>query len=207
MRIRPSRVIALIAILLAHVLILRLLRLVEVRPGGSAESEPAMVLLLLPALRTAPARPPTVQLDDLKSTRPAVEPPEASVPAPVEVAPESSPEAVEPPAPIDWANEAAIVARRRLEDAAKAAEQAAALSNWRSHVMPGPLKPGPQFRWDYANTHRVESIPRGGIVINITDRCAIVFTGLFVLGGCRIGHQEVHGDLFEHMRDPQAATN
>ena len=206
MRIRPSRVIALTAILLAHVLVLRLLRLMETRPVGSAESEPPMVLLLLPALRCAPPRPVTVQRDDLRSAKPPVLP-EPSQPTPIEVAPQAGPEAAEPPTLIDWANEAAIVAKGRLGDAAKAAEQAAALSSWRSHVMPGPLKPGPQFRWDYANTHRIEAAARGGIVVNITDRCAIVFTGLFMLGGCRIGHQEVHDDLFEHMRDPQAATN
>src|SRR5262249_7327159 len=143
---------------------------------------------------------------DLTSVRPP-DVPEPSVSAPIDVPPESSPEAAEPHSPIDWAHEAAIVAKGRLRDAAKAAEQATALSNWRAHVMPGPLKAGPQFRWDYASTHRVESLGRGGIAINITDRCAIVFTGLFVLGGCRIGHQEVHGDLFEHMRDPQATTN
>ncbi len=206
MRIRPSRVIALIAILLAHVVLLRLLRLAAIRPDGSAESEPAMVLLLLPALRPAPPRPPTVHREELQSTRPRVVP-EPSLAAPIEVPPEPAPEATEPPALIDWANEAAIAAKGRLEDADRAAAQAAALSNWRSHVMPGPLQPGRQFRWDYASTHRVEAIARGGIVINITDRCSIVFTGLFVLGGCKIGHQEVHGDLFEHMRDARAPTN
>jgi hypothetical protein len=205
MRIRPSRLIALIAILLAHVLVLRLLRLVEIHPRGSTESEPAMVLLVLPALRTAPPRPPTVQRDAPQSTKPRVVP-EPSLPTPIEVTPETRREAAEPPALIDWANEAAIVAKRRLGDAAKAAEQAAALSSWRSPVMAGALKPSPQFRWDYASTHRVQGAARGGIVINITDRCAIVFTGLFVLGGCKIGHQAVHGDLFERMRDPQAES-
>ena len=205
MRIRPSRVIALTAILLAHLSILRLLRLIEIRPGGSAESEPAMVLLLLPALRTVPPRTQTVRRHDLPSAQPPVVP-ELSLPASIAATPQTRPEAAEPPALIDWATEAAIVAKARLGDAAKAAEQAEALSSWRAHVLPGPPQPGPQFRWDYASTHRIEAAARGGIVVNITDRCAIVFTGLFLLGGCRIGHQEVHGDLFEHMRDADAAT-
>ena len=44
----------------------------------------------------------------------------------------------------------------------------------------------PRFGWDYARTHRVEPLPEGGLLINLSDRCAVV---LYVLPipVCRIG--------------------
>ena len=69
--------------------------------------------------------------------------------------------------------------------------------------MPAPWVPhGPEFRWDYAATHRLESTP-GGLIINLSDRCLIVTNGLMLLPLCRIGEIPAHGDLFAHMDDPK----
>ncbi len=104
---------------------------------------------------------------------------------------------------IDWDKQADAVVADRAEREAEAARRASALSRWREHVMPAPwTSHGPQFRWDYAATHRFQSTP-GGLVINITDRCFIVTTGLFVLPVCRIGETPAYGDLFAHMDDPK----
>jgi hypothetical protein len=58
----------------------------------------------------------------------------------------------------------------------------------------------PRFGWDYARTHRVEPLPEGGLLINLSDRCAVV---LYVLPipVCRIGRIPPDGGLFDHMRD------
>lgn len=108
-----------------------------------------------------------------------------------------------PRAPIDWLGEAGAVVADRAQRAADAARRAGALSRWRAHVMPSPLVPhGPEFRWDYAATHRVVVTPGRGIVINFSDRCSILISAGAILPFCAIGHLPVYGDLFEHMNDP-----
>ena len=65
---------------------------------------------------------------------------------------------------------------------------------------PAPTPPAPQFGWDYAATHRVQHLPEGGLLINLSDRCAVV---LYVLPipVCKIGHIPVDGGLFDHLHD------
>ncbi len=67
--------------------------------------------------------------------------------------------------------------------------------------QPAPAPAAPKFGWDYASTHRLEGLPRGGILINLNDHCALVFYGLMLFPGCRIGRIAVNGHLFDHMRD------
>ncbi len=59
----------------------------------------------------------------------------------------------------------------------------------------------PQFDWDYARTHRVESIPQGGIIIHLNDNCVVVMTPL-PFASCSPFKREANGELFKHMRDP-----
>jgi hypothetical protein len=51
--------------------------------------------------------------------------------------------------------------------------------------------------------HPVESIASGGIIVRISDRCAVVIT-LLAMPVCQIGKKSAHGDLFEHMDDAAA---
>jgi hypothetical protein len=103
---------------------------------------------------------------------------------------------------IDWEKESDAAVAHRGELASEAERRASALSRWREHVMPGSPPPRPQFRWDYAATHRLETTP-GGLVINVSDRCFIVTNGLMVLPVCRIGKIPAYGDLFADMDDPK----
>jgi hypothetical protein len=59
------------------------------------------------------------------------------------------------------------------------------------------------FNWDYARTHRFEALPMGGTLINLTDRCSLVFTFPILIGTCRLGKNEARADLFTHMRDAE----
>jgi hypothetical protein len=65
---------------------------------------------------------------------------------------------------------------------------------------PAAVSPTPEFGWDYARTHRVEPLPGGGMLINLTDRCALVLYGILI-PVCKIGSIPVNGHLFDHMRD------
>jgi hypothetical protein len=63
-----------------------------------------------------------------------------------------------------------------------------------------------RFGWDYAATHRVESIPGGGLLFHLNENCVLVLLPL-PFGGCAIGRKKANGDLFEHMHDPVASDD
>jgi hypothetical protein len=69
-----------------------------------------------------------------------------------------------------------------------------------AHAFPLAPQNPPGIAWDYAATHRVESIPGGGMLIHLSDNCVLVLFPL-PLVGCGIGKPPANGDLFEHMHD------
>jgi hypothetical protein len=98
--------------------------------------------------------------------------------------------------PPDWADELSRAARDVISNES--------MKNTRDFGFPHPLavpdKPA-QFGWNYAATHRVESLPQGGLLIHVNDNCVLLLFPLpFV--GCAIGKIKANGNLFEHMRDP-----
>lgn len=72
------------------------------------------------------------------------------------------------------------------------------------HPSSAPVDKPPQFGWDYAATHRIESIPGGGLAVNLNDNCELILFPLPFIG-CAIGKKPANGDLFKHMRDPSQA--
>jgi hypothetical protein len=69
-----------------------------------------------------------------------------------------------------------------------------------AHIFPAQPRKPPQFAWNYAATHRVETLPQGGILIHINDNCALLIFPLpFV--GCGIGKLPANGNLFEHLHE------
>jgi hypothetical protein len=98
--------------------------------------------------------------------------------------------------PIDWAAELDRAARDSVP-----AEPAAEPRNFGfPHRSATPSSKTPDFGWSHARTHRLESIPGGGLLVNLNDRCVIVFTP-FPFPFCRLGEKPANGDLFEHMHD------
>jgi hypothetical protein len=74
-----------------------------------------------------------------------------------------------------------------------------------------PQRPAPeakpaQFGWDYAATHRVESLPEGGLLVNLNDRCVLLLAPL-PFAFCGIGARKANGELFEHMQDAAAVAD
>jgi hypothetical protein len=99
--------------------------------------------------------------------------------------------------PPDWAAELSRAARDAVSNESP--------QNTRDFGFPHspaakPDKAG-QFGWDYTATHRVESLPEGGLLVHINENCVFVLFPLpFV--GCGIGKKKANGELFDHMRDP-----
>jgi hypothetical protein len=139
------------------------------------------------------ARPPTSTRRTRRSspqstaTRPGAQP---------NTAPSSDePGAIHPP--IDWAGELDRAARDSVP-----AELSREPRNFSfPHYSTAPPSKSPEFAWSHARTHRVESIPGGGLLINVNDRCVVVFIP-FPFFGCALGKKPPNGDLFEHMHDP-----
>jgi hypothetical protein len=69
-----------------------------------------------------------------------------------------------------------------------------------------PAAKPPEFGWDYAATHRVESLPQGGLLVNLNDRCVLLLAPL-PFAFCGIGTKKANGELFEHMRDAAAVPD
>lgn len=69
-----------------------------------------------------------------------------------------------------------------------------------AHVFPTQPNRLGQFAWDHAATHRVESLPEGGLLINLSDNCVLLIFPL-PLVACGIGKHPANGDLFEHMHE------
>jgi hypothetical protein len=158
-----------------------------------------------PALPTQPSKPDTAGSPTRRSAPSApVAAPSATSPQ-VTVPREPTPQAITTPAAPDWRQEARIAANDVME------------GEERRRRNPSPLAPHdfssvphgavdvtkPQFRWSHAATHRLESLPEGGFLVNINDRCVIAVYGIPMLF-CRIGKIPTHSDLFEHMADPPA---
>lgn len=96
----------------------------------------------------------------------------------------------------DWTEELHLSAKNAV--ASQLAQQRHELDF--AHAFPAAPHTPPQFAWDYAATHRIEALPEGGILVNLSDNCVLVLFPLpFV--GCGIGKRPVNGDLFEHLHD------
>jgi hypothetical protein len=98
--------------------------------------------------------------------------------------------------PVDWNAELAKTAR-----AASGLDNKPPTRNFGFPQRQPTTADYPQFDWDYARTHRVESLPEGGVVIHLNDNCVLVLSP-FPFPFCSPFKQKVNGDLFKHMHDP-----
>ncbi len=106
---------------------------------------------------------------------------------------------------IDWEKEGEKAAEDSLAAEDRTRRQAAALGfPAESRILKQDPPPPPEFNgWSEAHLHRVQAIPGVGILVRLNDRCFLLFAGLAILPGCTLGHPDVHGDLFAHMKDPR----
>jgi hypothetical protein len=147
-----------------------------------------------------PVIPPESNTKSPASTLRAQRPSQQSTVTPPAAQPNTAPSSDERGAihpPIDWAAELDRAARESVP-----AEPSREPRNFGfPHAATAPSSKSPEFGWSHARTHRVESIPGGGLLINVNDRCVVVFIP-FPFFGCGLGKKPPNGDLFEHMHDP-----
>jgi hypothetical protein len=165
----------------------------------------SLVFLALPAHRESAeeAAPPP---DVLRKEPPLTQDTQlVVVPTPAE-----PPPIEQSPAIIDWNAEAALTAKRQAQSAAAPPPRALDKRLAGMYVDGGlGLEPWntPEFGWDHARTHRVETIEGGGSMLWINDRCFIVMYGVIPFPMCGTGKIPVRGDLFDHMREPSAQAS
>jgi len=166
-------------------------------PTPAPKSAPLAVTLFAAASRPRPAPPPRKSRHSrLKPGPPsarALSPVAAPIEQPVTVPRLATPA---PRASIDW--QRAIRGEVRAEELRSRPGKLDFGFPRRRAVAPS----APEFGWDYARTHRVESLRDGGVLINLNDNCVIVIYVVVPLVGCKIGRLPANGHLFDHMRDP-----
>jgi hypothetical protein len=122
--------------------------------------------------------------------------------APVPQAPDATPAVTRPPAVpgagVDWYAQLTGAADSTLRKAQQAHDQSGILTR-KYRMEADPLNPGRtahrEFRWYDAGIHRIDTralIP--GLWLN--DHCVLI---AFVMPACKIGHIEIHDDLFKNM--------
>lgn len=104
-----------------------------------------------------------------------------------------------PSASIDWSKEAEFAASRQIDSLERSRTRGGGFAPPAVNLKT-PLTPKPEFGWSHVQTHRIESLPPGGTLLWINERCALVVNG-GLLPICNLGKTEARGDLFEHMRD------
>jgi hypothetical protein len=198
MRVRWGRIAVFAAIVLAHALLWRLLPALRVtEPVASVETPLTVWMLSATHEPESPAarKPGPTAMTPQAGTKPRHRQRDSAEPQPER-------DRSSAPALIDWAKEAETAAADGTAEDTEATRRSAALSRWKSHVMPSPEVPrGPQFGWDRSHTQRFETTPQG-LLVMLNDRCGIIVNPLGVAGGCALGHIPMRGDLFDHMRDP-----
>jgi hypothetical protein len=97
--------------------------------------------------------------------------------------------------PVDWEAELVQAAR-----GAAGTDPKTPIRNFGFPTTPPTMKDYPQFDWDYARTHRVESFPDGGMVIHLNDNCVLVLNP-FPFPLCSPFKRKANGELFKHMHD------
>jgi hypothetical protein len=101
-----------------------------------------------------------------------------------------------PPPPVNWNDELERAAR---ESVPPNPPDAPRKFGFPERAARAPAK-ADEFGWDSARTHRVESLPTGGLLIHLNDECVLVLAPL-PLAFCGIGKKAANGDLFKHLRD------
>jgi hypothetical protein len=178
-----ARFTAVAAVACGHIALFVLLARTGERDGGvGLDERMTLVFFELPDEHVEPAPDPRpTQADTSSASRRSLIP---------LAAPDST--AISQP-DIDWHNAAS-----------RAAARTAAAPEMNDFGFP-TREPAPSekkvFGWDKTHTERVSALPGGGMLIRLSDNCAITLAPL-PLGGCALGKRKARGDLFDEMQAP-----
>jgi hypothetical protein len=179
-------------VLAAHLVIVWLLMSSPLLPVKTRSGSLQLVWIPPPALKTAPEGGPTTQRPSNGGPRHR----NARIPAsPSIAAPANEENNAIHPIP-DWNAELEQAAKNALANELAKKKHDTDFA----HVFPTQPKKPEQFAWDYAATHRVESLPQGGLLINLSDHCVLLLFPLPLIG-CGIGKRPANGDLFKNMHN------
>lgn len=193
---------ALAGVLLAHLLIVFFLTRLSPDAGrlaGELRTEP-ITLFLEP--EPEPASPTPVASPSTAPIAPAASAPIVPVaPAPAAAASSSGESAaITLPGRVDWPIEGRKSAAKVLAAEAEAARVAKMFSGpqgtWAS-LTPRERSRLKKFRWK-PGVDGLEYDERGNAIYHISEGCVVVNL-MFI--GCALGKAQVHGDLFENMRE------
>lgn len=190
-----SQVVAIVAVVVLHLAIFVSLMSARVPRLNSHTDDTSMTLIVIP-----PVAVPRVIVPERVISVPARSRESADSPP---VIPAETTTPIEERAPIDWASEAALAARHRADAVELERRRARGFTPEAQGREPETqVPPAPEFGWS-RTAQRVETLPEGGILIHVSERCVIVVS-VVMLPACGIGEIPVKGDLFEHMNDPPA---
>jgi hypothetical protein len=197
---RGVRGIAFVVAALAHVaLITLLMTATKPRTREPVEMPRMTVVFLEPETREREQadEPPPPVTPPLRAPSPdvSIELPQLDASSAITAPPDLSPEKDSAPPSIDWQQETRTAAARMAESLDAERRRKGKLTPDPRFTRPAPRT---EFGWDRSKTHQIESLPEGGTVIHLNDRCALVLSAL-LLPICKIGKIPARGDLFEHM--------
>ena len=187
----PRQLLIFALVVALHVAVLCML-LAATRPAAMRSPSPNLQLVFV-----APAMIITKSPDKKSRARPRLSRRSSARPSPIKPNPATSSEAGPPiHPPIDWADELDRVA----SDSTAPETSRKPLDFEFPHASTIPSSNPPEFGWSHAATHRAESLPGGGLLVNLNDNCVLVINPLPFFF-CAPGKKPANQDLFKHMRD------
>jgi hypothetical protein len=96
--------------------------------------------------------------------------------------------------PVDWTDEASRTAKDYV------AKPTPPPRDFGFPQLPAAAPKSGEFAWNYAATHRIETLAKGGLAINLNDNCVLVLFPL-PFAACALGTKKANGDLFMHMHE------
>lgn len=194
------RGIAFVAVALLHVVLIALLAMPVRRPTEETIEAPRMVMVFIDAeAHRVPNEPLQSSAPPLRLSAPAIilTPPRIEPGNAITEPPDTSPQEAPSSPSIDWNQETRSAAARIAESLETERRRKGRFAPDPRFARPAPH---PEFGWDRSKTHQIESLPQGGTVIHLNDRCALVLSGLLI-PVCKLGKIPARGDLFDHMGD------
>jgi hypothetical protein len=201
-RVQILLIVALVVGLHAGVIVILLARPVRI---AALLEKPATEVIYLPQTRVTAAVVPEAPNRDVRHSVNASARAESSgkppalelLRSPARKAPSAENPPAETPPAVDWVGEIAAQAARTTTSTTR---------QFKDFGFPRSGEPAsaraPEFGWDYAHTHRVESLPGGGIVINLNDNCVLLLFPL-PFAACAVGKKPANWELFKDMRTPR----
>lgn len=192
---RTGRIVIIAVVAAMHVFFWRLL-IVEIKPAFSpAEARLTVSLIVTPPRRTGRPRSASRGMvskehgTPLESKRPSAKPPFRHI------WDQSAPEVLLR-SPIDWEQALHSGAQDRIS---RSGRQRTLTFGFPKSASSSLSDRGREWDgWDFAATHRIGLLPRGGMLIRLNDHCSIVFVPL-PLFGCLPGKIETNDDLFKDL--------